>query len=107
MQVARRIGSFDVARGAAMLFVCLSHCAMSYFDFWRPSRPHAPLEALGQIATTVSFVATPTFLLLSGIVIGYLWRINPTSLSGLKRKLFDRGVFLLIVGHLLQVVPSA
>ena len=90
-----------------MLFVCLSHCAMSYFDFWRPSRPHVALEALGQIGTTISLVATPTFLLLSGIVVGYLWRVNPTSLSGLKRKLLDRGLFLLVVGHVLQVVPAA
>ncbi len=74
-----------------MLLLCLSHSAallgasQKSFAGW--------LESIGM-------VATPTFLLLSGIVCGYLATIETESVSRLRWLLVDRGLFLLIIGHL-------
>jgi hypothetical protein len=78
-----------------MILVCLSHIKEHFEEA-------APLAYFLILATTR--VATPTFLLLSGFVIGYLLRQN--TRAPLAVTLIDRGLFLLIVAHLLLGVAD-
>lgn len=73
-----------------MILVCLSH-VRHHFESTAP--------ALYSLVTMTTRVATPTFLLLSGFVIGHLLRGNSVGKVGLA--LVDRGLFLLIVAHTL------
>jgi hypothetical protein len=93
------VGSIDAARGAAMLFVFLSHFTAAYF--W----PDGPFEVASYLATA-SMVASPTFVVVSGMVIGFLAVTDPSGFPTLRIKLLDRGVFLLIVGHFLLVLTE-
>ena len=89
MRTAGRIDPIDAARGCAMLLVCFSHVRYR-FD---------PDSALYFFLTYVTRIATPTFLLLSGFVAGYLLRTEPSQRVSVS--LVDRGLFLLLVAHLL------
>lgn len=104
--MTRRVESFDVARGTAMLFVCLSHFVSVFPPAGTDTSVSPSLAWWGRIASTVSMVASPTFICISGMVVGYLFRANPGVLPSLRRKLIDRGLFMLVIGHLLQVVPG-
>jgi uncharacterized membrane protein len=85
-----RWGAIDSARGAAMAFVCLSHFGSTYFA---ESDPRARwLQWIGMIAT-------PTFVILSGIVVGDRMGGAAARLSGNRRWLVDRGLFLIVAGH--------
>ena len=97
---SQRFGSIDAVRGAAMLFVFLSHFAAGYY--WPPYAQEAAgyLRALGMLAS-------PTFVLVSGLVVGFLSATNPRGFDELRVKLFDRGVFLLVCGHLLLTLTQA
>jgi uncharacterized membrane protein len=105
--VARRIDTLDVARGTAMLFVCLSHFAYNFLAPGIHPGISPLLGASATIATTISMVASPTFMSLSGVVFGILYRLEPTGMPQLRRKLIDRGLFLLLIGHFLQVPAYA
>jgi uncharacterized membrane protein len=85
-----RIAGIDAARGCAMALVCLSHVKEQFVDSIPP---------LNAALTAVTRVATPTFLLLSGFVIAHLLESSRQRRIGLS--LIDRGLFLLIVAHLL------
>jgi Heparan-alpha-glucosaminide N-acetyltransferase, catalytic len=85
-----RIVGIDAARGSAMILVCLSHIKQHFVD-------SAP--ALTFAITAVTRIATPTFLLLSGFVIGYL--LHSTSNPRIGLTLVDRGLFLMLIAHLL------
>jgi uncharacterized membrane protein len=87
-----REASIDAARGAAMVFVCLSHFAR-YFTLVR-----APGQA-GAYLALVGMVASPTFVTVSGMVAGFMFSARNRSFPHFRRKLVDRGVFLLLVGH--------
>jgi hypothetical protein len=63
------------------------------------------MQRVGMIAGTISMIASPTFIAVSGIVVAYLCRTNPDGMSALRRKLIDRGLFLLLVGHFLLAIP--
>jgi predicted acyltransferase len=104
--VATRVDSLDVARGTAMLFVCLSHFAATFLAPWGNPSLSSALQWSGAMAGTISMIATPSFVSVSGIVVGYLYRCNPAMMPGLRRKLLDRGLFLLLIGHLLQAFPA-
>src|SRR4051812_29399227 len=95
----KRVGSIDAARGAAMLFVFLSHFTAAYF--W----PDGPFEVASYLATA-SMVASPTFVVVSGMVIGFLAVTDPPGFPTLRIKLLDRGLFVLIVGHFLLVLTT-
>lgn len=82
----------DATRGAAMLAVILSHSA----TFLRPSH-----DRLATTLTTLGFIATPTFLLLSGVVCAHLGTRDPEHAPRVRSRLIDRGLFLLLVIHLL------
>jgi hypothetical protein len=86
-----------------MLFVCLSHFASNALTPARIASISPVLKSSGQLAGVVSMIASPSFIIVSAIVVGYLCRIEPTGMSALRRKLIDRGLFLLLVGHAVQV----
>jgi len=71
-----------------MILVCLSHVRYHFED---------SVPILYSFLTISTRVATPTFLLLSGFVIGHLLRGNSRGRVGVA--LIDRGLFLLIVAH--------
>jgi uncharacterized membrane protein len=90
-----RIAAIDAARGCAMVLVCVSHVKQHLVD-------SAP--TLYWFLMTVTRVATPTFLLLSGFVIGYLLRRESRARVGIT--LVDRGLFLLLVAHALMGISK-
>ena len=90
-----------------MLFVCLSHFAANYLALPTSASISPAVRASGQIATVVAMTASPSFVTVSGIVIGYLGRLAPTAMPELRRKLIDRGLFLLLIGHVIQVPAYA
>ena len=100
--MARRIDSLDVARGAAMLFVCLSHFSGNYLATSANGGASSALSRSAWVATTVSMIASPTFVAVSALVVGYLYRAHPAGMPELRLKLIDRGLFLLLVGHIIQ-----
>jgi hypothetical protein len=51
-------------------------------------------------------IASPTFVAVSGLVAGFLAVTNPVSFPHVRRKLVDRGVFLLLVGHVLLAITD-
>ena len=105
--MARRIDSLDVARGAAMLFVCLSHFSGNYLASSVNAASSSTLSRSVWVATTMSMIASPTFVAVSALVVGYLYRLHPAAMPELRRKLIDRGLFLLLIGHIIQVPAYA
>ena len=85
-----RIDAIDAARGCAMVLVCLSH-TKRFFEH------SAPL--LHDAFTWVTLTATPTFLLLSGFIASYVLRGDDQRRIAIT--LVDRGLFLLLVAHLM------
>ena len=65
-----RVASIDSARGAAMLFVCLAHFANAYQFV-------SGADASGMYLVLIGMVASPTFVIVSGFVAGFL-----SALSG-------------------------
>jgi uncharacterized membrane protein len=95
----RRIDGMDAARGTAMLFVCLSHFGLEYF------------RAMGDIpervfAYTVGRVASPTFMLISGITVALLYERRRSDFARLRLTLVDRGIFMLTLGHVLIMLST-
>lgn len=85
-----RVVPIDAARGMAMFFSCLAH-----FARWiQPTYPR-----LSQILYIGGMIATPTFLLLSGSMVGLLSMTSRQEVSTLRNNLFNRGLFLLTFGH--------
>ncbi|HEY2377999.1 MAG TPA: heparan-alpha-glucosaminide N-acetyltransferase domain-containing protein [Gemmatimonadaceae bacterium] len=93
-----RVNSIDVARGAAMFFVCLSHFTGAYL--WQTGM------RANDFLVTVSMIASPSFVLISGMMFGFLRVLNPVDLPHLRIRLLDRGVFLLVIGHFLLAVSQ-
>lgn len=90
----KRIVAIDATRGTAMLFVFLSHFAQSYI---------LPTGKFGLLSVMylVSMVASPTFMLISGTVLGYLYDTHKDDFGPLKQILIGRGLFLLTLGRIL------
>jgi len=93
-QTRDRIESIDAARGTAMLFVCLSHFAWVYL---RENRADGELL----VATHVALIASPTFMAISGLMLGYLYTLQRHNFDRIQQKLVDRGLFLVTIGHVL------
>jgi uncharacterized membrane protein len=85
-----RIAGIDAARGLAMVLVCLSH-VREHFASISPD--------LYELLTNITRLATPSFLLLSGFVAAYVLRSS--ARANVRIALVDRGLFVLVVGHLL------
>lgn len=93
---SNRILPIDASRGLVMLFSCLAHYA-----WWI----HASYPDMSSTLAGIGMVATPTFLLISGAMVGML-SAAPGE-RDLKSQLFNRGLFLLTVGHLLIALTEA
>ncbi len=91
----RRLQAFDAARGIAVLFMCLSHFVGVYF--------RSPTQ-VQRIVMSVCMVASPTFIILSGVMLGFLSNSGEESFRRLRFKLTDRAVFLLTVTHVLITI---
>jgi uncharacterized membrane protein len=89
---SQRLLALDAARGFAMLGVCISHFGAAIGPQERP---------LALKLGLIGMIASPTFILLSGAVLGYLTAVRRDDPGTLRTKLIDRGLFLLIVAHLL------
>ena len=97
--VPPRIQTIDMARGFAMLLVFCSHFSQIYFV---EATPWA--DSLRLYATTIGFIATPTFVLTSGLVVGYLYQSRRADWSRLRIRLIDKAIFMITVGHLLSAL---
>jgi len=93
----RRLRGIDASRGAAMLFVCLSHFSIEYFRPFR-DRPEAHWLLM------ISLIASPTFMLVSGMMATLLTETAGARFPTMRAGLASRGVFLLTVGHALIVI---
>ncbi|HKW13565.1 MAG TPA: hypothetical protein VJS69_03680, partial [Candidatus Krumholzibacteria bacterium] len=89
-----------------MLFVCLSHFAGAFLAPENNPALSPAMRWCGAMAGTVSMIASPSFIGVSGIVVGCLCRVNPAGMPSLRRKLIDRGLFLLLIGHFLLAYPG-
>ena len=69
-----------------MLFVCLSHFAANYLALPTSASISPAVRASGQIATIVGMTASPSFVIVSGVVIGYLGRLAPKAISSSDRR---------------------
>jgi uncharacterized membrane protein len=94
-----RVASIDAARGTAMLFVCLAHFTNSYFFL-------NGREDIGGNLVAIGMVASPTFVAVSGLVAGFLAVTRGSSFAHLRRKLIDRGLFLILAGHLVLALTG-
>ncbi len=74
-----------------MLFVCLSHFSSAYF---------ASGSAAESRLLTVSMIAAPTFMLLSGMLLGLLAH-DRTGFERQRNKFIDRGLFQVSIGHVI------
>src|SRR5436189_827745 len=93
-----RVESIDMARGTAMLFVCLAHFSGAYL---------APRNVQSsELFAVMSMIATPSFMIISGMTTGLLGAMYPEDLPHLRRRLIDRGVFLLLAGHLILALAQ-
>ncbi|NMO22327.1 DUF1624 domain-containing protein [Pyxidicoccus fallax] len=95
-----RLVAVDAARGLAMLLVFLAHFLDAYL---RPLGGAA--EALRQKLQMVTRLASPSFMLISGLILGLLYARRREDFGRLRPKLLRRGLLLLTVGHLL-IVPT-
>lgn len=81
-----------------MLLVCLSHFGHLYLS-------PLGLEATEEGMSRLTLAATPAFLLVSGLVLGFLHSTHrgEEAFRELRRRLLDRALFLLTVAHVLIV----
>lgn len=96
MKPVNRIISIDAARGTAMLFVFVAHFASNYF--------HTSTSDTRDYLILVAMVASPTFIAISGLLLGFLYQMNWDEFGKIKAKLLDRGLFLLTVSHLIIAI---
>jgi uncharacterized membrane protein len=85
-----RLLPVDAVRGIAMFFIGVSHVSFYLINDSATLASH--LRAIG-------FLATPNFLLISGLACGYQLAGTPTTATTLR--IVDRGLFAFLVGHLL------
>jgi uncharacterized membrane protein len=97
-RISARILEMDATRGAAMIAVMLAHSSQ-YLD--------PGYGALRSALKTLGMIATPTFLLLSGVVCGHLITAETRDYARARSRLVDRGLFLLLVAHLVLGLTHA
>lgn len=86
-----RFEAFDAARGVGMLLVCLSHFSTSYL--------HQENGSTRDLMFNIGMIASPTFVAVSGIMLGLLSTRNDQTFSDLRVKLTDRALFMLVIAH--------
>ncbi len=97
---AGRLIAVDAARGLAMLLVFLAHFLDAYL---RPLGGEP--EQLRQKLHLVTRLASPSFMLISGLMLGLLYTRRREDFGPTRSRLQLRGLFLITVGHLL-IVPT-
>lgn len=95
-----RVRAIDAARGLAMVFVCLSHFGLEYFRRLDES-------SIAQALYLVGMIGSPTFMLISGIMLGLLYETRRGRFDQHRMLLADRALFMLTVGHFLIMVANA
>jgi uncharacterized membrane protein len=93
-----RLLTVDAARGTSMLLVCLSHflLAISYAS-GRTLDPGLTL--------TITAVASPAFMTISGLIFGYLLAKAKPGSSRTSSRMVERALLLLIPVHVLVRLP--
>lgn len=100
----RRILALDVARACGMFLICTAH----FVDVYNTPYPSAdPHSLIVQIINAICRVATPTFFLVSGILLGYFAKTKAFDFTRVRLHFFDRAIFLVTVGHMLVAVAWA
>ncbi len=79
-----------------MVLVCLSHFTQVYLD----TPKHVAVADIPYLYA-IGMIASPTFVAVSGTVLGLLFVVKRQSFSSLRVKLVDRALFLLTVAHVL------
>ena len=93
-----RLAGLDAARGMAMLLVCLSHFGLTYL------RPLG-LQQADETLNLVTMAATPAFLLVSGMLLGFRFvRQEPAAFERMRLKMVDRALVLLTAARTLIFV---
>jgi uncharacterized membrane protein len=90
MDENERLLPIDAVRGIAMFFIGVSHISFYLID---------DSGTLATHARAIGYLATPNFLLMSGLACGYQLAHAPTTATALRS--MDRGLFAFLVGHLL------
>ena len=90
-----RMSGLDAARGLAMLLVCAAHFAEVYF-------PRVGHPEVASAVRRLTYAATPSFILISGVLLGVLQFDHRAAFDGTRRKLVDRALFLLTVAHFMN-----
>jgi uncharacterized membrane protein len=90
MGASDRLLGVDAVRGIAMFFIGVSHISFYLIN---------DSATLASHARAIGYVATPNFLLMSGLACGYQLAQAPSTATALR--IVDRGLFVLLVGHLL------
>jgi len=85
-----RLLPVDAVRGIAMFFIGVSHISFYLIN---------DSGILATNARAIGFIAAPNFLLMSGLACGYQLAHAPTAATALR--IVDRGLFAVLVGHLL------
>lgn len=93
-----RLHELDAARGAAMLLVCMSHF-LAIYTYASLTPPHHMwlLEGLIMLARC----ASPTFLFVSGMMLGFQADVRGSQFTVFRLRLLDRALFLVSIGHML------
>lgn len=85
-----RVHAIDATRGVAMLAVFLAHFGESYLR--RHGMPMARVYAVSQLAS-------PTFMLISGTLLGYFHVTRRERFGEVARSYLGRGLFLVTLGR--------
>jgi uncharacterized membrane protein len=93
----KRIRSLDATRGTAMIFVLISHFGLTYFGGNGQEHLEDWFERVGK-------VASPTFMVLSGMMAGFLYAMRQEGFRATRMRLADRGLFFLTFGHVVIAV---
>lgn len=91
-----------------MLLVCVSHFLDIYFLADRlPPVERPQIGELVWFVVVACRMATPTFFLVSGMVLGYLYRTKGRQFGALRLHLLDKALFLATIGHVLIGIFTA
>ena len=81
-----------------MFFVCVAHFADVFFNGAPPLT-----DLLSSLSHKIGKVGTPSFVILSGLVLGYLFKSKGEQFEASRVHLVDRALAVLIIGHVLIV----
>jgi uncharacterized membrane protein len=96
-----RLGALDATRGIALVLVCIAH----FIDVYYGTAPKD--NWLLNDLSIVSKTATPSFVLVSGILLGYLSNPSHLNFPNLRVHILDRAIFMITAGHLLMAASYA